>query len=522
MTARPLTASFLAASITAALSASPALAQDTLIVDTVFQLKTADPARAFEPTASLVMHPVYQTLVTFAEGDATTLRPGLSELPVPSEDVTSFTFTLRDGATFSDGSPVTRDDVLFSLNRALNVKGSASFIIRGLTFEAGEADNEIVVTSPIPDPGLPARLSYPAFAILNADVVRANGGTDAKDAAQTDTADAFLATTTVGSGPYVIEKWDIASEVILAKNENYWGEEPHYDRIVVRNVANNAQQMNIGRGVSQLAIDLRPDQVGMLGDGVNVISQPGSDIGFLYLNQNPEVSEVTSNPDFIEAVRYAVDFEAILDFVGDGAGRPGGIVPSILLGTLEGDKAPVRDLDRASAALERSGLEDPVVELSYAGDIAKHGISFGDIGAQVQAQLAEIGITLNLNPLPSSVSLDNYRAGMNEMGVAWWGPAFPDPSYYLAFNPGQLVGLRTGWSEGSNPAVEALAAEAARAVEPAERDAIYKAWQEELNESGPYIPLFQPPTTIVSSDTVTGVAFHPTWTVDLAEIRPAE
>jgi peptide/nickel transport system substrate-binding protein len=522
MTARPLQASFLAATMTAALAASGANAQETLIVDTVFQLKTADPARAFEPTASLVMHPVYQTLVTFTEGDATQLRPGLSELPVASEDVTSFTFTLRDGATFSDGSPVTRDDVLFSLNRALNVRGSASFIIRGLTFEPGPAENQIVVTSPIPDPGLPARLSYPAFAILNADVVRANGGTDAEDAAQTDTADAFLATMTAGSGPYIIEKWDIASEVILAKNENYWGDEPHYDRIVVRNVANNAQQMNIGRGVSQLAIDLRPDQVGMLGDSVNVISQPGSDMGFLYLNQNPEISEATSNPDFVEAVRYAIDFAAILDFVGDGAGRPGGIVPSILLGTLEGEKAPVRDLDRARAALERSGVQNAVIDLSYAGDIAKHGISFGDIGALVQANLAEIGITLNLVPLPSSVSLDNYRAGTNQMGVAWWGPAFPDPSYYLAFNPGQLVGLRTGWAEGSGPAVSALAAEAARAIAIEERDAIYKAWQEELNASGPYIPLFQPPTTIVSSKTIAGVNYHPTWTVDLAEITPAE
>jgi peptide/nickel transport system substrate-binding protein len=522
MTARTLPATFLVAAVTAAFSASWAQAQETLIVDTVFQLKTADPARAFEPTASMVMHPVYQTLVTFTDGDATQLRPGLSDLPVASDDVTSFTFTLRDGATFSDGSPVTRDDVLFSLNRALNVRGTASFIIRSLTFEAGAAENEVVVTSPIPDPGLPARLSYPAFAILNADVIRANGGSDAEDAAQTDTADAFLATASAGSGPYIIEKWDMASEVILAKNENYWGDEPYYDRIVVRNVANNAQQMNIGRGVSQLAIDLRPDQIGMLGDGVNVISQPGSDVGFLFLNANPAVSEVTSNPDFIEAVRYAVDFAGILDFVGAGAGRPGGIVPSILLGTLEGEKAPVRDLDRASAALERSGVENAVIDFTYASDIAKHGISFGDIGAQVQAQLAEIGITLNLVPQPVSANLDAYRAGTLQMSVQWWGPAFPDPSYYLAFNPGQLVGTRVGWAAGTSPAIEALAADAARAIVPAERNAVYKAWQEELNASGPYIPLFQPPTTIVSSKTIAGVSYHPTWTVDLAEVRAAE
>jgi peptide/nickel transport system substrate-binding protein len=108
------------------------------------------------------------------------------------------------------------------------------------------------------------------------------------------------------------------------------------------------------------------------------------------------------------------------------------------------------------------------------------------------------------------------------MGIAWWGPAFPDPSYYLAFNPGQLVGLRSGWDDGKAEAIEALAMQASQAVVQEERDAVYREWQMAMNEGGPFIPLFQPPTTIVSSKEITGVAFHPTWTVDLAEVRPAE
>ncbi|SFZ85645.1 peptide/nickel transport system substrate-binding protein [Devosia enhydra] len=497
-------------------------AQETLIVDTVFQLKTADPARAFEPTASLVLHPVYETLVTFTDGDATALKPGLADLPTASEDATTFTFTLREGATFSDGTPVTADDVLFSLNRAQNVKGSAAFMLAGMTFAKGEADNQIVVTAAASDPGLPARLTYPAFSILNSDVIKANGGADTAEAAQTDTADAFLATASAGSGPYILSKWDLSSEVVLTRNEAYWGEAPAYDQIIVRNVANTAQQMNITRGVSQIAIDLRPDQLGMMGDSVNVISQPGSDMGFLFLNANPTVSEITSNPDFVEAVRYGVDFAGILNLVGDGAGRPGGIVPSILLGTLPGEEAPVRDVERAKAALARSGITNPTIDFSYASDIAKHGISFGDIGAKVQADLAEIGITLNLVPQPVSANLDGYRAGSLQMSVQWWGPAFPDPSYYLAFNPGKLVGLRAGWAAGSSAPVEELAATAAITIEPSERDAIYKQWQQALNENGPFIPLFQPPTTLVSSKTVANVTYHPTWTVDLAEVTPAQ
>ena len=118
-------------------AASLALAQETLIVDTVFQLKTADPARTFEPTGSLWLHAVYENLVTFSDGDTTTVKPGLADLPVISDDAKTFTFTLRDGATFSDGSPVTVDDVVFSLNRAINVKGNAAYILAGLTIAPG-------------------------------------------------------------------------------------------------------------------------------------------------------------------------------------------------------------------------------------------------------------------------------------------------------------------------------------------------------------------------------------------------
>ena len=74
------------------MTALPALAQETLVVDATFQLKTADPARAFEPTASLVLHPVYETLVTFDGSDVTQVVPLLASVPEISEDFKTFTF----------------------------------------------------------------------------------------------------------------------------------------------------------------------------------------------------------------------------------------------------------------------------------------------------------------------------------------------------------------------------------------------------------------------------------------------
>jgi peptide/nickel transport system substrate-binding protein len=504
--------------------AVPAVAQapEALVVDTQFVLKTADPARAYEPTASLFMNAVYETLVTFENGDMTTLMPGIASLPTINADATVFTFTLNPAAKFSDGSPVTVEDAVFSLNRMKNVKGSASFLLRDVKIEAGKNPGEIVLTTPTSDPGFPSKLTYPALSIVNAKVVRANGGTDAEDAAQTDKADVFLATASAGSGPYRLVKFDMVSEIVLERNPNYYGTPAAFSRVIIRNVANNAQRMNVSRNVTHIALDLRPDQIPALGSGVNVISTAGSDMCFVFINANPKVSTVTANRDFVEAVRYGIDYAGLLKIIGEGAGRPGGIVPSILMGTVDGSEAVVRDVARAKAALARSGLSNPTVEMAYASDFVKHGISFGDVGAKLQADLAEIGITLKLVPQPVATNLDAYRAGTLQTSVQWWGPAYPDPSYYLLFNPGKLVGLRAGWPEGSSPVVEAAGAKAASVIDPAQRPAVFKEWQRVLNENGPFIPLFQPAATIVSSKLVEGVKFLPTWTVDLAAVRPAK
>lgn len=497
-----------------AVLAQPVQAEETLVVDANFQLKTADPARSFEPTASLVLHPVYETLVTFDGSNVKEVVPLLAELPEISDDVKTFTFKLREGVTFADGSPVEVSDVIFSLQRARDLKGNPSYLMRGVTVAKGDEPGEIVLTTEKPDSALPFKLTNLAMGIVNEEVLRANGGT----ATPEDDAISFLAETSVGSGPYVLKKFDTSSEVILEANKNYWGASPAYDRIVVRNVNSNAQQMNVARGASHIALNLRPDQIGSISDRINVTSVPAADMGFLFLNANPEVSKVSTNPDLQEAVRYGIDYDDIIDFIGEGAVHPAGIIPTMIEGALPAEGALKRDVERAKAAVERSGIEKPTLTISYAADLAKYGIAFADIAAKIQADLAEVGIDVQLNPQAVQANLDEYRGGTLEMSVQWWGGT-PHPSNSLPFTSGQLVGLRVGWGEGGSPELEDLAAKAGVATNREERVALYREWQKKLNEVGPYMPLFQPPVTLVGSKTIEPLQFNPMWTVDLADIR---
>ena len=509
--------------LAASLSAAPAWAQGagTLVVDTTFQLKTADPAREFEPTANLVLHPVYETLITFAGSDLTKLMPALASAPVISSDAKTFTFDLNPQAKFSDGSPVTVEDVIFSLNRVKNVKGSPGFLMDGVTVAKGGKDGEVVLTTAEPDPGLPYKLANPALGIVNSKVVLANKGSADAGADKTDKADAFLAGTSAGSGPYRLTKFDMASEVVLTRNDAYWGPKPSFEQIVVRNVDSSAQQMNVSRGDSGIALDLRPDQISGMKD-VNTLAVAGADVAFLFDNSNSAISKVSSNRDFQEAVRLGIDYDGLLNVIGDGAARPGSVIPTMFAGSLPTADAPKRDVDGAKKALQRSGLGTPKVALTYASDLTKDGVSFADVAAKIQADLKEVGIDVELKPAPIATVLDSYRAGTLEMSVQWWGPDFPDPSNYLLFGPGEKVGLRAGWKEGAAPDVKAIATKAAVEIDQATRTRLYVDWQKAVNAEGPFISLFQPAVAMASAKMLEPLQYNAMWTIDLGAVRPVK
>ena len=189
----------------------------TLVIGKSFDLVTMDPGRMFETTGSMIIPAMYDTLLTFENNDVSEPMPGLAESWEASEDATEFTFTLRDDAVFSDGSPVEAADVAFSLNRVRELKGNGSFLMEGVTAEAVDAST-VGSMSEQPNPALPRILPTPTLGIVNSDVVIENGGTDQPGADTDDTAEEFLNSTSAGSGPYMLESFSTTSETVVARN----------------------------------------------------------------------------------------------------------------------------------------------------------------------------------------------------------------------------------------------------------------------------------------------------------------
>ena len=181
----------LAATTAAFAASSGSEAAPTLVVDKSFEIKTADPQRAFEPTASIVNRGVFDTLFTYKGSDVAHPVPLLVQSWKASSDAKTFTFQLRKNVHFADGTPLTSADVAFSLRRLVNLKGNPAFLLDGVTVTpAGKYT--VVMRSKTSNTALPAILANTSTGIVNSKLVKQHGGTDAADADKTDKAEQWF------------------------------------------------------------------------------------------------------------------------------------------------------------------------------------------------------------------------------------------------------------------------------------------------------------------------------------------
>lgn len=513
-----------AAAAASGATAKPAAAP-TLVIDNSFTIKTSDPGRAFDPTASIVDRAQYDTLFTYNKGDLAHPLPLLVASWKASANAKTFTFRLRKNVHFADGTPLTSADVVFSLRRLVNLKGNPSFLLGGVSIKpAGKY--AVVMKSKTPDTALPAILANPSTGILNAKLVKAHGGTDAKNAAKADKAEKWLnsaASAGAGSGPYVLQSFSTTSQITLAPSSDYWGtRKPAFGSVVVRNMIATTQLINIQRGSHEVAIDLSADQAKTLQgkSNLNVALQPSTWVFWLFANNDSAVSSVTSDPQWQQAVRYALDYKSILSIAGPGAIQAPGIIPSMFLGALPQSAAVKQNLPKAKAALAASGMADQTVTLEYPSDLTINGVPFTTLAQKVQANLQAAGFKIDLSGAPTSNWLQKYRDGKMAFGLSLWGPDYPDPADYLTFAPGQLVGLRVGWKKGADPAIEATAAKALVTTAAAKRKALYTQFQRALNQSGPYFPLMQPTQVFVSTSDLKNAVFNAEYEIDVTRVAP--
>lgn len=485
-----------------------------------------DLAHAFNPTSGMVHRVTYDTLVTFPDEDTSTIEPNLATSWEISDDATVYTFTLRDDVTFANGDPLTADDVVFSVNRLKNVRSNPSFLADPIASVEAIDDLTVEFTLVEPRPSFLAELVNTAFSVSNDDEVRAAGGTDAEDAADSDGAQDFLDQSSVGTGPYLLESWTPQEESVLVRNPDYWGEQPYFDRVIIVNLPEAAtQKVALESGEIDLATDLTPDQVTELEGNPEISIFRGLDrwTHFLLMNRDADIGGPVSDADVALAIRLALDYEGYRD-LWTGSVTPGSNMWVGLPGAFGQDRAMQRDLDRARELLSEAGYPDGFdIELSYP-DLTFSGVNLSTNAQKIQADLAEVGINVQLRPMELQVALEEYRVGDQGFAYWFWGPDILDPVDFLSFLPGGKVALeRTHWTEDMAPSeILDLIAQARVEADPDARLEVFEQLQLFAQESGAYAPFNVPAIQTAYSSDVQGYVWHPEWGVDVTLLSRAE
>lgn len=501
-------------------AASAASAETLLLVGTNLVMKSLDPARTIEASAYTLNHAMYDSLVTFDGEDLRKPKPSLAINWSVSADGRVYTFKLRPGVKFVSGNPVTSADVKWSLDRVINLKATTKFLIEGIKDVAAPDPLTVVVRLAATQPSIIPILSSSSLGVLDSKVVMANGGDAGLDAKSKDTAEPYLNSRSAGTGPFILTSYTPSQEVVLVKNPAHWRGAVKIDRIVCRHIPEPAtEQLQLVRGDLDIVTGIGPDQSQSLKrvPGIGVKTSLIANTYYVLMNNNASIGGPFANPKVQQAVRYALDYEGILRIAGAGAVRLAGVIPTSFPGSLDPKDAIKTDRARARALLKEANLGDVRGRITYSAGGVSFGMQVDLLVQKVQTDLAEVGMKVDLNGLAHITALQEYRDGKNQIGVWGWTADWPDPSNFLVYLPGDVVGKRAGWLAEANPEAAALAKlgkQAESEVDARKRVALYQQVDRRIMEIGPYAPLFQPALPYAFRSNVHGLSYNSVWGID--------
>jgi peptide/nickel transport system substrate-binding protein len=487
--------------------------------------KTLDPGRSYEFSASAVQQNVYDELVTYRGSDTSTPVPALATTWSISKNARFFYFKLRHGVRFSNGDPMTAQDVVFSYRRLGYVHDNPSFLMGAKTVgkrvvingvrALGKYTVEFTLTTP--DVSFLAALADVNFAVLDSRVIRAHGGSDAPNAATTDHATNYLNNHSAGTGPFILSSWTrgASGQIVLRRNPYFWGPKPSLSQIVFQGITNpTTERLEVSRGTVDVAegVDLDGARALRSDHNVKVVTGNTLDLVYMAMTTIPTLSKPLSNVKVRQAMREALDYNGIVSGLLSGVGtQPNSMIPVGMLGndpSFNNYTKPRQDIAHAKSLLKQAGYPNGFsITMSYDGGTAFDGVAYDLLAPKVAHDLSAIGINVKLQPMQDSVFLPAYRAQKLALVLYNWGVDFPDPNDYAGpFSPGGIVATRMGYTWDPGLAKIAVAADATS--NRARRASLYHQVQRVWVQEGPWIGVVQPQQIRIFHTGVTGYVYN--------------
>jgi peptide/nickel transport system substrate-binding protein len=505
--------------------------KDTLVFGVAGDPKVLDPSLASDGESLRVARQIFETLVRPEEG-GTKVSPGLAETWTPDSTGTVWTFKLRSGVKFHDGTDFNAEAVCVNFNRWFNAKGLMQSpdvtaywqdVMGGFAasedpdlppslFKSCTAKDATTVDLAFTrvSSKIPAALMLPSFSIHSPKALQDYDASNVTGSADDIKYPSYAMEHPTGTGPFKFKSWNVADKTLtIERNDAYWGDKAKLKTLIFRTISDeNARKQALRSGDIQGYDLVGPADVEPLkGEGFNVLTRPAFNILYLAINQsgNPKLKDIRVR----QAIAYALNRKALVD----SKLPPGAeVAKEFLPPTVEGwnDQVTTYDynLQKAKDLLAQAGASNLTLRFHYPTEVTRPYMpNPKDLYEVVAADLKAAGITVQAIPLKWSPDYLNATTSGNKHDIhflGWTG------DYGDAYN---FIGTffdrpKDEWGY-NNPDLFAKFKKADGTADQAARVALYKELNADIMNFLPGVPISHSPPALVLGKDVTGVKASP-------------
>ena len=468
--------------------------EDTLTFSFSDEISNIDIIHAYAVENDIITTSIAEQLYYY--GADSSIQKGLVESDEqPADNV--YVYNIKENVNFSDGTPLTADDVVYSLERQRDpdVSGELAWMFENVDTIEKTGDYQVTVTLKQPDATWPYTLATTASLVISKAYAEAH-------ADNLGTPEGGL----VGSGPYVIESWEQGSEIVLTKNENYWDDSVSldFDKVDFKFIPDaSVAKLSLESGEIDFTTAITADSAHELESNENINVQAVDYFGETFLSFNNS-REPFNDKNVRKAIAYAVDKQTLVDNVYYG--KYAGVANALPFGEsiittakdqwtdyLANVETYSLDLDKAKEYLAQSSVPDGFsAKLVYP---ASDPI-YESVALVIQQNLKELGIELELEGLAAS-EISTLRYGGTEtrdydLMIARWGSDYPDPVGVITplFVSTNNVAGGSNWSEYNSPEFDSLIEKQSQELDPEKRAAILQESLDILDDDIPSYPIY--------------------------------
>ncbi|MCP3054322.1 ABC transporter substrate-binding protein [Aurantimonas marianensis] len=510
-----------AAIATALMVLAPAAVAQTppnvLVVGQIAEPKSLDPQAVTAVNDFRILVNLYDGLVRYKDGTLE-VEPSLAESWTISEDGKTYTFTLREGVKFHDGTPFDAEAVKFNFDRML--KEDHPFADTGpfplaFFFSAVEevtAVDPTTVEFKLDAPYAPflSNLAYPTGLIVSPAAVEKHG----KDFGRNPS----------GTGAYKFAEWEPNAKMVATRNEDYWDGAPELEAVIFRPITDaNTRIAEMLSGGLDIMVEVPPDSLQQFkssGD-FTVREQAGPHLWFLILNtkEAPFSSKAAR-----QAANYAINKTALVDNILQGtADVAAGPTPPAFAWAYDETLEPYPyDPEKAKELLKEAGYDGEEVTF-YVTEGGSGMLDPVAMGTAIQADLQAVGMNVSIETYEWNTFLGNVNPGLEgkaDMAEMAWMTNDPDTLPFLALRT-EAFPDKGGFNSGyySNPKVDELLEKARQVTDQGERATLYKEMQQIVKEDAPWVFVANWKQNAVTAAAVEDFKLQPSFFLMLQDVK---